>query len=253
MSASQALYYPMDIIKDNVDTKIGRTIYEEFSTVVLLKQQMRVMDQVWLDFLQHLRVGNVKEHHMSMLRTLCLSPDDNFEDDPWQDATLTWNRYALALHLSKGHAGNNMEKDLPHLIELAIGMSVMVTNNVETDLDLTNGARGTIKDIILDPDEPPIGPESVVHLKRLPAYILVQFERTRAAQLSGLPSGVLPIQPAKTTYLVKSWLSRGTSVNKTITRRQYPLTGAYAFTDYRLQGQTLKRVIVDIAMPPTGG
>ncbi|CAK5266163.1 unnamed protein product [Mycena citricolor] len=294
-SASQALYYPMDIIKDNVDTKIGRAIYEEFSTVVLLKQQMRVTDQVWLDFLRHLRVGNVKEHHMSMLRTLCLSPDNNFEDDPWQDATLVtprhgvrvpWNtqavhkmcrhqarqlyicaasdtyrgaplsvadRYALALHLSKGHAGNNMEKDLPHSIELAIGMSVMVTNNIETDLDLTNGARGTIEDIILDPDEPPIGPESVVHLKRLPAYILVRFERTRAAQLSGLPSGVLPIQPAKTTYLVKSWLSGGTSVNKTITRRQYPLTGAYAFTDYRSQGQTLKRVIVDIAMPPTGG
>ncbi|KAI5997521.1 hypothetical protein EDD15DRAFT_2162667 [Pisolithus albus] len=31
------------------------------------------------------------------------------------------------------------------------------------------------------------------------------------------------------------------------------MTGAYAFTDYRSQGQTLSSVIVDIATPPTGG
>ncbi|KAF8478323.1 hypothetical protein JB92DRAFT_2601607, partial [Gautieria morchelliformis] len=31
------------------------------------------------------------------------------------------------------------------------------------------------------------------------------------------------------------------------------LTAAYAFTDYRSQGQTLPCVIVDIATPPTGG
>ncbi|KAJ7187077.1 hypothetical protein C8R46DRAFT_880272 [Mycena filopes] len=34
---------------------------------------------------------------------------------------------------------------------------------------------------------------------------------------------------------------------------QFPLTGAYAFTDYRSQGQTLPYVIVDIGTPPTGG
>ncbi|KAF8125257.1 hypothetical protein EV363DRAFT_1119588, partial [Boletus edulis] len=39
---------------------------------------------------------------------------------------------------------------------------------------------------------------------------------------------------------------------KTITRRQFPLTAAYAFTDYRSQGQTLKNVVVDIGPPPTG-
>ncbi|KIL66493.1 hypothetical protein M378DRAFT_54183, partial [Amanita muscaria Koide BX008] len=38
----------------------------------------------------------------------------------------------------------------------------------------------------------------------------------------------------------------------TISRRQLPLTPAYAFTDYRAQGQTLPRVIVDLGRPPTG-
>ena len=36
-------------------------------------------------------------------------------------------------------------------------------------------------------------------------------------------------------------------------RRQFPVTPAYAFTDYRSQGQTIPHVIDDIASPPTGG
>ncbi|KAL1709675.1 hypothetical protein EV121DRAFT_252694 [Schizophyllum commune] len=38
----------------------------------------------------------------------------------------------------------------------------------------------------------------------------------------------------------------------TIHRRQLPITPAYAFTDYRAQGQTLPSVIVDIAKVPSG-
>ena len=34
--------------------------------------------------------------------------------------------------------------------------------------------------------------------------------------------------------------------------RQFPVTLAYAFTDYRSQGQTIPHVIIDIASPPTG-
>ncbi|KAJ7102899.1 hypothetical protein C8R44DRAFT_746870 [Mycena epipterygia] len=35
-------------------------------------------------------------------------------------------------------------KDLPNVIEIAIGMKVMVTINIEADLDITNGAWGEI-------------------------------------------------------------------------------------------------------------
>lgn len=41
--------------------------------------------------------------------------------------------------------------------------------------------------------------------------------------------------------------------NRTVRRRQFPMTAAYAFTDYRSQGQTLPCAIVDIATPPSGG
>ncbi|CAK5281207.1 unnamed protein product [Mycena citricolor] len=291
-SPTQALYHPPQP-GDSLNTKVGRSIYEEFTTVVILKQQMRDTDVVWLDFLRHLRVGDVQEHHLAMLRTLVIRPQDNMNTGPWKDATLVsddlWrkvqiltsdkkvtprhgifickaedsyrgealsmkDRYALAEHLcSKKRTKNSMKKDLVHSMELAIGMEVLVTNNIETDLDLTNGARGIIQSIVLHPDEGELGHETIVMLKKLPAYILVRFERTKAARLAGLDMGVLPIEPAKTTYRVKTTISGGAAVTKTIQRRQFPLTGAYAFTDYRSQGQTLKNVLVDIATPPSGG
>lgn len=39
----------------------------------------------------------------------------------------------------------------------------------------------------------------------------------------------------------------------TVWQKQYPITAAYAFTNYHSQGQTLPYVIVDIAKLPTGG
>lgn len=74
-------------------------------------------------------------------------------------------------------------------------MKVMVTENIETDLDVTNGARGEIVDIILDVDEPPIGDEPIVTLKELPAYILVKLHCTRATRLEGLNEGVISVRP----------------------------------------------------------
>jgi len=51
-------------------------------------------------------------------------------------------------------------------------MKVLITENVQTDLDMTNGG-GEIVQIILDPDEPPIGDKTEVRLQHPPAYVLV--------------------------------------------------------------------------------
>ncbi|KAJ6471674.1 hypothetical protein DFH09DRAFT_1476501 [Mycena vulgaris] len=198
--ATEPLYYPIDAINDSLESKLGRMIYEEFTTVVLLKDQMRVRNPVWVDFLQHLRVGNVQEHHLAMLRTLIVgkpgtSPaEGGSKTDDWNEASLVtprhairtqWNEEAarkksralhpnLAAHLpkkSRRSKKNSMQvKDLPNEVEFGIGMKVMVTSNLETDLDLRNGARGEIVDIILDPDEPPVGNEPIVQLKKMHIY-----------------------------------------------------------------------------------
>lgn len=41
-------------------------------------------------------------------------------------------------------------------------------------------------------------------------------------------------------------------VTKMISRHQFALTPAHAFTDFRSQGQTTKKVIADIGTPPSG-
>jgi len=51
--------------------------------------------------------------------------------------------------------------------------------NVETELDVANGARGRIAEIVLDADEPVYDPEaSEVRLNYLPPYILVKMYKT---------------------------------------------------------------------------
>ena len=43
------------------------------------------------------------------------------------------------------------KNDLPDTIQITIGMKVMVIENVETDLDIMNRARGEIVDIFWTP------------------------------------------------------------------------------------------------------
>ncbi|KIL59325.1 hypothetical protein M378DRAFT_59006, partial [Amanita muscaria Koide BX008] len=220
---AESLFSPLNTATDSLECQLGRKIYEEFSTVVILKEQMRVTDTTWGDLLDHLRHGRMQEKHIQILRQLIISKPEasvDFSRDPWSNAALVtprhavrrlWNevaarqwcastgdrlyvctaedtiggrqlswpeRYAVA---SRGNNDRKRKsKDLPWKIEIAKGMKILVTDNVETDLDVTNGARGVIEDIILHPDEPAIGDSPLVNLKYLPAYILVKLCRTRA-------------------------------------------------------------------------
>ena len=49
-----ALYYP-NSTSDNESANIGRHLYEQFRTVVILSAQVRVTDIVWRDFLRNLQ------------------------------------------------------------------------------------------------------------------------------------------------------------------------------------------------------
>lgn len=130
---------------------------------------------------------------------------------------------------------------------------IMVTLNIETEMDVANGTRGEIVDIILDLEEDPITPgERKVHLRKPPAYVLVKLPHTRMQQLPGLPPNIVPIKPMSERFSITLTNVDKTTYVKQVKRKQLPITAAYAFTDYRAQGQTIKNVIVDIAKPPWG-
>ena len=126
------------------------------------------------------------------------------------------------------------KQDLPQSLQVVIEMKVVVTQNVVTDLDITNGARGTIVDIWLHPDEPPICDLQLkVELKYLPPCVLVKLDHTRTSQLTGLEECVIPVEPATQPYRISYQSSEGNALTRTVRRRQFPMTEAYAFTDYR--------------------
>jgi hypothetical protein len=109
---------------------------------------------------------------------------------------------------------------LPNIVELAIGMKVMVTINICTDLNVANGTQGEIMDIVLDERED----EKDLHTTKIklqfpPCYVLVKLTRTKATQLEGLPEHVIPITPITKVYSIQ--------MNKRklkITRTQLPMT-----------------------------
>jgi len=101
-------------------------------------------------------------------------------------------QYLAATTKVRNSRGGTEKGGLPNKVELALGLKVMVTLNVETDLDVANGARGEITGIILHRDEPPLPDASVVELAKPPAAVLVKLNRTRMETLPGLEPGVIP-------------------------------------------------------------
>jgi len=85
----------------------------------------------------------------------------NTDEDAVKNQPLSLReRYALAEWSTRD--GRRKRKDLPETIGLAIGMKVMATSNVVTNLDITNGARGSVVNIVLSPEVRPLEDACVV-------------------------------------------------------------------------------------------
>jgi len=138
-------------------------------------------------------------------------------------------------------------------------MKVMICFNLSTEADIANSTRGTVRDIILDPREEvlEVNDDDSVKLKYPPAMIL--FEPDGGSQISAfvdrrtshsitIPNGQIPITPYTVTFGIT--LNDGSKF--TISRTQYAVTGGYAFTDIKAQGQTMGPILIDLRTPPTG-
>lgn len=267
---------------------LGRNLYEQFDIVVILKEQMRITDPIWNDILKRSRTGDCTKSDITEIQKLVLvNPEcdvPDFMSTPWNDTVLItprntsrmfWNCAALDNHCSQtGHAkfiiyardtdqGNELSlrqrleiahlkidetNRLPNKIEVAIGMKAMVLLNIAPGADLANGTRGVIVDIILDPRETAhytdTGATSVI-LQYPPSVILFRPLHHPGFSIPGLSDGVLPLFPTQKTFSLPG------KIKRTIHREQFALTPAYAFTDFKSQGQTIDCVLVDLGKPPT--
>jgi hypothetical protein len=125
----------------------------------------------------------------------------------------------------------------------------MVVLNIATEADLANGTRGTVQGIVLDPREghTPPNEDGHVHLQYPPSVIYFRPDIRTDTVFEGVPEGIIPISPSMLRFSIDV---EGRKVK--LERRQLGIVPAYAFTDYKSQGQTMEYVIVDISKPPTG-
>ncbi|KAJ7574257.1 hypothetical protein C8J56DRAFT_1065082 [Mycena floridula] len=141
--------------------------------------------------------------------------------------------------------------------EMAVGMSMMVLFNITTEANVANGSKSVINDIILDSREPePVADKfGRVHLKFPPALVIFRPENTsitnkfqdKYSDTPLLKLGQLPITPMEMGFSIQDGKE-----TIAVTRRQFAMTAAYAYTHEKAQGQTLGTVLVDLAPHPGG-
>ncbi|KAI9058878.1 hypothetical protein FKP32DRAFT_1553246, partial [Trametes sanguinea] len=115
------------------------------------------------------------------------------------------------------------------------GMKVMIQENIALSRNVVNGAEGILTDIKYRVDD------------RGRRYAIVVYVRIPGAgKISEtLDDDIVPIfpEPVSFKYGVPE---DGVVKMRTVSRLQLPILPAYAYTDYKSQGRSLDRAIVDL-------
>lgn len=127
------------------------------------------------------------------------------------------------------------------VLSLIPGAPLIITKNLSyLPVPLVNST--VVEFYGLSDDASEMTPSGVIDL---PTYILVRLpSKSQIIQIPGLPENVVPIWPESFRYDVGH--------GRWAKLRQFPVTLAYAITDFKCQGQTYEWLRVDIKKPQTG-
>ena len=130
--------------------------------------------------------------------------------------------------------------NLQKVLTIKINAQVMVTTNIDVADGLTNGAMGTVTNVIIDETT---GKMSV---------ILVAFDSEHVGQetrhtsvYNSIHQNAVPIHCTQATFTIDK------KASFQATRTQFPLTLAWAVTIHKCQGLTLSEIVID--MTPAKG
>jgi ATP-dependent DNA helicase PIF1 len=120
-------------------------------------------------------------------------------------------------------------------LPLVVGMRIMITENIAIQHKVVNGMQGTVLDIKYNTDH---------HGNRiaLMAYIHVPDSHICAPNLH---CDVVPISPTQSSFTYRNNELYDSSFS--IRRSQLPLIPAFCLTDYKAQGQSMDKAIIDLA------
>jgi ATP-dependent DNA helicase PIF1 len=258
----------------------GAFLWRQVDVVVELKQNWRAKDDaVFVDMLSRIRLGKVRKMAVDrqnlsdydLLKTRLLTeiknklPEqfDSFKDAPivvtrkyLRDAINETKARAFAVQTgqeyfvyhAKDRIGGkalemNQQRRLWKLqttntndslgrLPLIPGMPIMITENAATSCKIVNGSRGTLQSITFDLDEDG---------NRFPVCALVHIKDS-TLYVPGLDEGVIPILPITGSFPFPMGEKK---VN--VRRTQLPILPGWAFTDFKVQGSYMPKVIVDLA------
>lgn len=228
----------------------GKLLVSTFEKVFVLSTCFRQEDQQFLNILDNLSTGNSTKADYDILSKrfkMNVKDQDEFQDALHLFATkaevfqfnyeklqnLQDISTKLPVPVAKIIGQHNCKTalaskpddadGLQSVLYIANGCNIMLRNNLWVEKGLVNGTVGKVVDVIYNNDE--AAPNS------FPAVIICKFPTYTGPGLG--PENLIPIPS-----ISKSWSSN--SVN--CTRRQFPLSVAYACSIYKSQGMTLDKV-----------
>lgn len=172
------------------------------------------------------------------------------------------NRRILALP-------DNKTEHLPGYLPLVPGMPVLLQENIACELGLSNGTQGIFRELVytetsnsdtsFDQEKFPIDTVFI----RDPQYALVEIPKSKIKKLDSLDPQIVPIPVIEKTFTVdveklysdkghvmKLFKSNKLKTTISVKRKALPLIPAYSITTHKSQGQTLRKIVIDLNMPP---
>lgn len=278
--------------KDKKQALLGREIFLQFDTVVILDEQNRINDRTWNNILSRARVGECNANDLHEIEKLVLTnPECNIPDfskAPWDQAILvtprhtvrnSWNDHALAKHCMKTRnqcyivpakdtlRGTSEELSMEAKLAIA-SVDDAKTGKLPASVRMAIGMKAMVLLNIATEADVANGTRGGIQ-----DIILDEREDPLTTDDEGTitlkyPPAMLLFRPDKKSRLKFTGLPPGiipltpsiapfavvgrSGKKFKISRSQYAMTAGYAFTDYKSQGQTIEYVIIDIGKPPTG-
>ena len=259
--------------------QLGAHFWRQLNKIILLTEQMRCTDQAYLDLLNRLREGKCTKNDVTMLNGRIVGPNVDITSivdvpiiTPGNKLVMAVNdlfvdRYSheTLVYVSKSEDYQGKKKNgkaipkkvadkikdwpntstsgLPRELKLFVGMPVMITNNIATELGITNGTFGKIKSIHLQNGEEVTETSGYHQMEQHPEYIIVELKDINMRTLDGLPPNHVPISVKSASFSVKL---PGKKKPINVNRSHFPMVPLFSCTAHKSQGQTLKQAIVDL-------
>ena len=262
-----------------INLELGIHLWRQVNHIVLLDEQMRVTDLRYQELLNRLREGKCNDSDIALLNTRVLENTDDLTSMSGNPIICPGNKLVTTINtfFATGHSEHrtvflstaadsiknkkvppnlvNLIKNfpstrtngLPRELPLYVGMPVFLTDNVATELGLTNGTTGVVRSIHFRDGAVVNTEPGFHHLTEMPEYIIVELDGVTMTPLDGLLPNHVPIFPKKGSFGVKL---KGIEEKIKIKRFHFPLVPRFSCTSHKSQGQTLTKAIVDLVKPP---